>query len=157
MERWQDLADAVIDEDRRLRRLLTACPVAGREQPGPDGALSFKETLAHITFWDEAALVHLQGRADPARRTLAAPADLDAQGREAVARARQRPFGEVLAGYLEITGALVAFIAREWERLGPREREGLAIPLQHRRYHRQELERMLPDHGGRAVTADGAD
>jgi hypothetical protein len=48
----------------------------------------------------------------------------------------------------------VAFIAREWERLGPREREGLAIPLQHRRHHRLELERLLPGAGGRAGQAD---
>lgn len=153
MDRWQDLADAVIDEDRRLRRLLMACPAGVREQPGPGGALSFKEALGHITFWDEATLAHLQGRADPARRPLAAPTDLDAQGREAVARARQRPFGEVLAGYLEVTGALVAFIAREWERLGPREREGLAIPLQHRRHHRQELARLRPGGDGQAGRA----
>ena len=49
------LVDAFTEEDRLLRHRLAACPRAFRERRGPDGSLSFKETLAHIAFWDNPA------------------------------------------------------------------------------------------------------
>ena len=141
MNRWQTLADAFIDEDRRLRRLVAACPPDRRERRGPDDALSVKETLGHIAFWDDFAVRFLGARLDPARRPPAVPVDFDAVSRGAIAEAARLPFGEVLARYLEATGALVAFLANNWERMDAREREGFGVPLEHRRHHRAELER----------------
>ncbi len=157
MSQWQTLADAIIDEDRQLRRMLASCPAALREARGPDGALSFKETLGHIAFWDDFTLRFFGARLDPARRDPAAAHDLESLSREALAATGRLPFGEVLAGYLETTGALVAFIGTQWDRLTEKEREDFWVPLKHRRHHRAELETALArlaDAGDAEATAE---
>ncbi len=145
MSPWQTLADALIDEDRRLRRKLITCPPALRERRGPHGSLSLKEILGHIAFWDDFTVRFFTARLDPAQRSPDRPVDFDVLSRQAIAEARQRPFGEVLAGYLEATGALVGFIANHWDRLGEQEREDFWVPLKHRRHHRIELEQAMAE------------
>ena len=157
MSPWQTLADALIDEDRRLRRKLITCPRALREQRGPQGSLSLKEILGHIAFWDDFTVRFFTARLDPAQCSPDRPVDFETLSREAIDKADQRPFGEVLAGYLEATGALVAFIANHWDRLDEREREDFWVPLKHRRHHRIELERAmvaLADDGPAALAAE---
>lgn len=143
MSPWQTLADALIDEDRRLRRKLITCPRALREQRGPDGSLSLKEILGHIAFWDDFTVRFFTARLDPAQLSPDRPADFETLSGEAIATAGGRPFGEVLAGYLEATGALVGFIANHWDRLGEQEREDFWVPLKHRRHHRIALEQAM--------------
>lgn len=143
MSQWQSLTDALIDEDRRLRRRIAACPQVLREGRGPGGTLSCKETLGHIAFWDEYTVRHFAARLDPTVTLPAGPPDFEALSRDALARTGRRTFADVLAGYLEVTGNLVAFIANNWERLAPGEREGLWVPLKHREHHRQELEKAI--------------
>jgi len=143
VSQWQSLTDALIDEDRRLRRRIAACPHALREGRGPDGTLSCKETLGHIAFWDDYAVRHFTARLDPTVPRPAGPPDFEALSRAAIARAERRTFGDVLARYLEVTGALVAFIANNWERLEPGERAGLWVPLEHRQHHRLALEKAI--------------
>ncbi len=143
MSQWQSLTDALIDEDRRLRRRIAACPHALREGRGPDGALSCKETLGHIAFWDDYTVRHFSARLDPTEPPPAGPPDFEALSREALARTGRRSFSDVLATYLEVTGALVAFIANSWAHLEPGEREGLWVPLKHREHHRLELEKAV--------------
>lgn len=149
MSPWQTLADALIDEDRRLRRKLITCPRALRERRGPRGSLSLKEILGHIAFWDDFTVRFFTARLDPTRRGPERPVDFDALSRQAIADARLRPFGEVLAGYLEATGALVGFIANHWDRLGEQERGDFWVPLKHRRHHRIELEQAMAELAGR--------
>lgn len=152
VRQWQTLADALIDEDRRLRRRLASCPSGLREGRGPDGTLSFKETLGHIAFWDDFTVRFFTARLNPAQLLPVAPHDFDILSRQAIQDADRRPFGEVLAGYLEATAALVAFLSRSWDQLSAREQEDFWVPLKHRRHHRLALEQAM---GCAAEWADG--
>jgi hypothetical protein len=154
VSQWQNLADALIDEDRRLRRRLADCPAALREGRGGDGTLSFKETLGHIAFWDEFTIRFFTARLDPGHLKPVAPPDFDALSSQAIADAAVRPFGEVLARYLEVTSALVAFISSRWDQLTQRQRDDFWVPLKHRRHHRLALEGAMGRHAG-ASQAEG--
>lgn len=138
---WQTLVDAILDEDRILRRRLAGVQPPLTDRRGPDGTLSLKETLAHIAFWDGFTVRFfedkLQGR-DPAP-----PEDFTRQSEEAIYEAADLALEEVLTRYLEATGALVDFLGRHWDDLSEKEQKDFWVPLKHRRHHRVILFRAL--------------
>lgn len=141
--------EAIKEEDQLLRRFLTLLPRSDRDTHGTgdsfgaDGSLSFKETLGHIAFWDDFTVQFFQCKLDAASCTLPPPIHFEERSREALSRIRPLPFGEVLARYLESTGALIDFIKAHWGELTERERHDFWVPLKHRRHHRISLAQSL--------------
>ena len=129
-----------------MRHRLAECPRVFRECRGTDGALSFKETLAHIAFWEDFTVNFFFRKIDQGSCTPPAPVEFEELSRKAMEEFSRLPFGEVLARYLEATGAMTAFIQDHWDKLTDRERHDFWIPLKHRRQHRlvlfQNLDRM---------------
>lgn len=143
MNNPQLLVDALLEEDRLLRCCLAACPQELRDGRGPGQSLSFKETLAHIAFWDNFTVDFFTRKLDRKSLNPQPPLDFEEYNRQALAAAATWPFGEVLARYLESTGALTRFLNGHWAELTPRERFDLRITLKHRRQHRISLENTL--------------
>ena len=141
----QTLIDAFLEEDSLLRQRLTTCPRKFRDVRGNDNTLSFKETLGHIAFWDDYTVQFFGCRLDATSCDLIPPADFESRNKAALAATRCLPFGEVLARYLEATGALIEFLRQSWSRLDERDRQNFWIPLKHRRHHRLELFKALDD------------
>lgn len=133
------LVAAIREEDRLLRQCLTLLPRSDRDHPANASALSFKETLGHIAFWDEFTVQFFQCKLDAASRMLPPPVKFEERSREALARTRSLPFGEVLARYLETTGALIEFLEGHWRELTAQEKHDFWVPLKHRRHHRISL------------------
>ena len=140
---WKSLVDAFKEEDRLLRHRLAECPRAFRERRGPGGALSFKETLAHIAFWEDFTVNFFARKTDRGSRTPAPPVNFEELSRQAMEEFSRLPFGEVLGRYLEATGAMTGFISEPWDDLTERERHDFWIPLKHRRQHRLALFQTL--------------
>jgi hypothetical protein len=142
------LLEAIDKEDRLLRQRLTGCPAPLREMNGPEGSLSFKATLAHIAFWDDFTINFFTRKLDEGSCNLPAPVDFEERSAEALAAAAQLPFGEVLARYLEATGALTDFLRTNWDKLSDKQRNDFWVPLKHRRHHRialfKALDQLLP-------------
>lgn len=155
MNNWQMLVDAIMEEDRLLRERLAHCPLDARDIPGPQGALSFKETLGHIAFWDNFTVEFFSNKLDVTSLDPSPLVNFEERSVKALEKASQLPFGEVLARYLEATGALTHFLGKHWEELSPREKHDFWVPIKHRRHHRvslfQALDGMLP---GRQMAAE---
>jgi hypothetical protein len=149
---WNSLVDAFTEEDRLLRHRLAECPRAIRERQGPNGALSFKETLAHIAFWEDYTVNFFARKTDLGSCNPVPPVEFEELSREASLEFSRLPFGEVLGRYLEAFGAMTGFIKDHWEDLTERERHDFWIPLKHRRQHRltlfHTLDRMMEDSPG---------
>lgn len=128
-----------MEEDRLLRHRLAECPRALRERRGPDGALSFKETLAHIAFWEDFTVNFFARKTDAGSCTPTPPVDFENLSRKSMEEFSRLPFGEVLGRYLEAFGAITDFIGTHWDDLTERERHDFWIPLKHRRQHRLTL------------------
>ncbi len=143
MSQWNGLIEAIKEEDRLLRQFLTLVPKPDRDAPSAEGELSFKETLGHIAFWDDFTVQFFQSKLDKASCQLPPPMSFEERSREAMRRIRPLPFGEVLARYLESTGALIAFLTEHWDDLTERERHDFWVPLKHRRHHRISLSQAL--------------
>jgi hypothetical protein len=142
------LVDAFTEEDRLLRHRLAECPRVFRECRGPrgsDGTLSFKETLAHIAFWDDFTVNFFSRKLDRGSRTPSPPADFEELSRKSMKKFSRLPFGEVLGRYLEASGAMTDFIKTHWDELTEKERHDFWIPLKHRRQHRLVLFRILDE------------
>ena len=148
---WKSLVDAFTEEDRLLRRRLAECPRAFRERCGPDGTLSFKETLAHIAFWEDFTVSFFVSKTDRRFRTPSPPLEFEKLSRQAMEEFSRLPFGEVLGRYLEAFGAMIEFIMTHWDDLTEREQHDFWIPLRHRRQHRlalvENLEKMMAEMG----------
>lgn len=142
---WKSLVDAFKEEDRLLRHRLAECPRAFRERRGPDGCLSFKETLAHIAFWEDFTVNFFTRKTDRGSCPPVPPVDFEKLSSEAMREFSRLPFGEVLGRYLEAFGAMTGFIQANWEKLSERERHDFWIPLKHRRQHRLALFRALDE------------
>jgi hypothetical protein len=138
---WQTLVDAILDEDRILRRRLAGVQPPLSERRGPDGSLSAKETLAHIAFWDGFTVRFFEDKLRD--RDPAAPEDFSRRSEEAIREAADLPLEEIHSRYLEATGALVGFLGRHWDDLSAKEQEDFWVPLKHRRHHRVILFRAL--------------
>ncbi len=134
-----------MEEDRLLRERLNACPKDFREKRGSDGELSFKETLSHIAFWDNFTVEFFAHKLDEKCLDPNPMVDFEARSILALERAARLPFGEILARYLEATGALTQFLSKNWEGLTPREHHDFWVPLKHRRHHRISLFRALDE------------
>ena len=147
LHHWETLVDSINEEDRLLRGRLATCPRSLREIRGPGGALSFKETLGHIAFWDSFTVDFFRSRLDVASCNPTPPVNFEERSREALQSVVDLPFGEVLARYLEATGALIDFIKASWPRLSARERHDFWVPLKHRRHHRIALFQELDELG----------
>jgi hypothetical protein len=145
------LVVALREEDRLLRRLVARLPRAARELHGTDGTLSCKETLGHIAFWDDFTVDFFQHKLDIDACALPPPVEIEERSREALSRIRCLPFGEVLARYLESTGALIAFLDARWSSLSERERHDFWVTLKHRRHHRLCLAQALRLEDGNAA------
>ncbi len=145
LKTWQNLVDAILEEDRLLRGRLTECPVKLRGKRGPEGALSFKETLAHISFWDNFTVDFFSNKLDLDSLDPKLLVNFEERSKEAMDAASKLPFGEVLAQYLEATGALTQFLGKHWADLNPREQHEFGVPLKHRRHHRIALFQALDD------------
>ncbi len=136
---------AIKEEDRLLRRCLTLLPRPARDTPGDSanlssrGTLSFKETLGHIAFWDDFTVNFFQCKLDAGSMTMPPPVEFEERSRKALEQIRPLPFGEVLARYLESTGALIDFLTSRWDELTEQERHDFWVPLKHRRHHRISL------------------
>jgi len=141
----KSLVDAFMEEDRLLRHRLTECPREFRECSGPNGNLSFKETLAHIAFWEDYTVNFFSCKIDLGSRPLCPPVDFENLSRKSMEDYSQLPFGEVLGRYLEAAGAMIDFIQNKWEKLNERERHDFWVPLKHRRQHRLVLFQTLDD------------
>jgi hypothetical protein len=139
LSHWGTLVDAILDEDRLLRARLTTCPRDLRETRGPGGSLSFKEILGHIAFWDSFTVEFFHTKLDVRSFNPTPPVNFEERSRQALQDVADLPFGEVLARYLESTGALVDFIKEHWSALSPREKNDFWVPLKHRRHHRIAL------------------
>ena len=136
LNQWNVLVDAIKDEDRLLRQCLTLLPREARDHPANAHALSLKETLGHIAFWDDFTVNFFQCKLDAASLMLPPPVRFEERSREELARTQALPFGEVLARYLESTGALIDFLEAHWHELSVQERHDFWVPLKHRRHHR---------------------
>ena len=151
------LVDAFTEEDRLLRRRLAECPRGFRERRGPDGTLSFKETLAHIAFWEDFTVNFFSCKTDKGSRNPVPPLEFEKLSREAMDEFNRLPFGEVLGRYLEAFGAMTDFIQAHWPDLTERERHDFWTPLRHRRQHRlalfQALDRMMIEPGPQTADA----
>ena len=145
LDQRKSLVDAFTEEDRLLRHRLAECPRAFRECRGPDGALSFKETLAHIAFWEDFTVNFFARKTDRGSRTPAPPVEFEKLSRQAMEEFSRLPFGEVLGRYLEAFGAMTDFIRSHWDDLTEKERHDFWIPLKHRRQHRLALSPELDD------------
>ena len=143
MRQWQSLADALLDEDRILRRRLATLSAESRSRRGPDGTLSFQETLGHLAYWDAFTVDFFTAKLDRAGPQPQPPADFARQSEAAIAKASELPFTDVLARYLVATGALVGFISRYWDELSEKEQKDFWVPLKHRRHHREALFKSL--------------
>lgn len=143
MSKWQTLADAILDEDRILRGRLTAVPTQLRDRRGPDGSLSYKKTLAHLAYWDDFTVRFFTRNLDPDPVAPPLRVDFVRQSEKARQEAGGLTFGQVMARYLDATGALVGFIARRWDEMSEKQREDFWLPLEHRRHHREILFRAL--------------
>jgi len=145
LNQWQSIVDAIVEEDRILRLRLASCPVALRESRASDESLSFKETLAHIAFWDDFTVSFFSRKLDRTSCNPSPPGDFEENSRKALSAAARLPFGEVLARYLEATGALIEFLRVHWDQLSDRERNDFWVPLKHRRHHRAALFESLDE------------
>ena len=143
MSPWQTLADELLDEDRILRRRLATLSSELRSSRGPDGSLSFQETLGHLAYWDAFTVQFFTAKLDRGGPPPLPPADFARQSEEAIAGASELPFADVLARYLKATGALVGFISRHWDELSEKEQKDFWVPLKHRRHHRDALFKAL--------------
>ncbi len=154
------LVDAFKEEDRLLRHRLAECPKALRERPGPDGVLSFKETLAHIAFWEDFTVNFFSRKTDKGSRNPVPPFEFERMSREAMEEFGRLPFGEVLGRYLEAFGAITDFIRVHWTDLTEKERHDFWTPLRHRRQHRlalfQALDSMISEAGEKMANAGPA-
>ena len=147
----QNLVDAILEEDRLLRGRLNDCPAEWRSVRGPQGALSFKETLSHIAFWDNFTVDFFTHKLDLKSLSPGTVVDFEERSSLALEAAAKLPFGEVLARYLEATGALTQFLGQYWTELNPRQQSEFRVPLKHRRHHRislfQALDEMCSEQG----------
>jgi len=126
-----------------LRHRLAECPREFRECRGPDGTLTFKETLAHIAFWEDYTVNFFSRKIDLGSCTPDPPMEFENLSSEAMKEFSRLPFGEVLGRYLEASGAIIDFIQTKWDKLSERERHDFWIPLKHRRQHRLTLFQTL--------------
>jgi len=145
LNNWQMLVEGLLEEDRLLRGRLTHCPKLVREVRGADGVLSFKETLGHIAFWDNFTVEFFSHKLDRASLDPAPLVNFEERSNLAMKTAASLPFGEVLARYLEATGALTSFLGQHWAELTARERQDFWVPLKHRRHHRVSLFKALDE------------
>jgi len=143
MDQPEALIAALAEEDRRLREFLERCPIEWRERQGPSGALSLKETLGHLAFWDAFAVRFFEGKL--AGQAIAAESDLDFEKRntQELKRLRALAYEEALALYRDATLEMVRFLRARWRDLSDKERLDFQTPLRHRRHHRLLLERAL--------------
>jgi len=145
----KSLVDAFTEEDRLLRHRLAECPREFRECQGPDGTLSFKETLAHIAFWEDFTVNFFFRKLDRGSCTPTPPLEFEKLSGQAMEEFSRLPFGEVLGRYLEASGAMRDFIKTHWDKLTEKERHDFWVPLKHRRQHRlvlfQNLKKMMAD------------
>ncbi len=145
MNSWKMLVEAIMEEDRLLRERLMKCPRELRNLKGPQGALSFKETLGHIAFWDNFTVDFFSHKLDKASMDPGPLVNFEERSRKALKTISKLPFGEVLVRYLEATGALTSFLGEHWDELSPREKHEFWVPLKHRRHHRVSLFEALDE------------
>ncbi len=141
MENSDSLVAAIVDEDRRLRDLIDRFPPDRRDKEGPAGALSVKETLGHLAFWDSYAVLFFEGRLDGEGE--GGVVDFERRNRQEMKRLRGLPWDEVLALYGDATVSLARFLSARWRDLSDKERLDFVTPLRHRRHHRMLLQRAL--------------
>ena len=154
------LVDAFKEEDRLMRQRLAECPKVFRERHGPDGVLSFKDTLAHIAFWEDFTVNFFSRKTDKGSCNPVPPLEFEKLSREAMVEFNRLPFGEVLVRYLEAFGAMTEFIKVHWNDLTEKERHDFWTPLRHRRQHRlalfQALDLMISEASGNMVDREPA-
>jgi hypothetical protein len=153
------LVAAFRDEDAMLRHGLQRSPHAWRDRPGPGGRPALKDLLGHITFWDDFTVEFFTRKLASEALAPGPPLDFEKMSREAVARFRAMPYGEVLGRYLEATAGIIAFVSDRWDELTWKQQHDFWTPLRHRRGHRLHLEaaleRWAPETGQEARAADG--
>lgn len=144
----ETLINALQDEDKKLRAHLADIPRSIRSKSGPDGGLSFKETLGHIAYWDNFTVEFFAAKLNVGSFEPAPPVDFEERSQDALKALVELPFGEVLARYLEATGALQDFVKTNWGKLSARERHDFWVPVKHRRHHRIGLEGAIRERQG---------
>ena len=148
MEKLQTIVLAIIEEDRSLRQLMADFPRSALETIVREGSLSFKDTLGHLAFWDDFTCHFFRCKIDPGSYRVVPPADFEKSSQEAIDTMDKLPFGEVLARYLEATGAMLEFLDDHWKDLSAKERNDFWVPVKHRKQHRldlaEDLKQMRP-------------
>ena len=139
LDQLRTLVKAIVEEDRCLRQLMAAFPRSSLDVGIRAESLSFKDTLGHLAFWDDFTSHFFRCKVDPLSCQVPPPADFEKSSREAMEAMSKRPFGEVLARYLEATGSLLEFLEKYWNDLSEKDRSNFWVPLKHRRQHRLAL------------------
>ena len=139
LDQLRTLVKAILEEDRCLRQLLASFPRSNLEGAIREGSLSFKDTLGHLAFWDDFTSNFFLCKIDSCSCRVPPPSNFEESSREAIVAMNKLPFGEVLARYLEATGALLEFLENHWKDLSGKERNDFWVPLKHRRQHRLTL------------------
>jgi hypothetical protein len=146
MERPDHLVAAILEEDRLFRALLSRCPVAWREQRELVGALSLKETVGHLAFWDTFAVQFFSRKLDQAEQGPFTQRDFEQRNRDELQAMRELPYDDVVARYERATRLLLEFLRGRWHELSVKERRDFSLPLKHRRHHRLLLAKALEPH-----------
>ena len=53
MQSPEMLINAIVDEDCKMREIVQSIPVGLRDESPGEGKLGLKDTLAHLSYWDE--------------------------------------------------------------------------------------------------------
>jgi hypothetical protein len=142
------LIASLMEEDRLLHDLLQTCSAEQKEQLGRGGALTVKETLGHLAFWDSFAVRFFLARLDTSGSRIEPPLDFDQRSRQELERVRALPYPEILDLYRRATRDLVGFLRGHWHLLSAKQRRDFLVPLKHRRHHRLLLAKAFAE-GGR--------
>lgn len=122
-----ELIETIRAERARFEAALAQVETERRSQPGPNGAWSVKDILAHLTAWEQRKLRllphYLRGEtpADPA--PINGPAEVDAFNQRTFLANRDRPLADVQtafhASHRELMAAIEALTDEQLQQITP--------------------------------------
>jgi hypothetical protein len=144
------LINALVDEDCRMREIVQKFPPELRDVSPGDDKLGLKDTLAHISYWDEFTVRYFEALYSGRKIPTPSFQDFEASTAELQQKLKSAPFGDIMDNYLRATRKLLGMLRTHWDMMKPEEHRNLALPLRHRRHHR----RLLMELAGLAPEAD---
>ena len=136
------LIEALVDEDRRLRGIARDCPAEFRDISAPGDGLGLKETLAHLTCWDEFTVEYFDSICRGGAR-IPSFSEFVASSHDLMRDICSAPFQDVLEKYRAATRSLIDLLRVHWETMTDEQHNNLFLPLRHRRHHRRLLADFL--------------